>query len=234
MAKDPGEIDPRSLDDTVADEELAPEAAEPIRHEAPSPSGPPSPPRRPPARRAKPEPDRAPEPELLGETVADAPALIGGRRKPRGGDDVDLNRIFDRLGIAEETPLDRYDPEAGRTNVAVKISAATEAVAAAVKGVASSAITTPFGRLVLSIFVCLAGVALTIAAVTIQDTWMIVGASVVGPIGLIVVYWRYQAWLGHKRYMYRLLESLGEDVSDFDPAKRYRRTRTTAVKKGRR
>ena len=43
-----------------------------------------------------------------------------------------------------------------------------------------------------------------------------------------MVYWRYQVWLGHKRYMYRLLESLGEDVSDFDPRKVYRKAKSKA------
>src|SRR5207253_11266499 len=134
----------------------------------------------------------------------------------------------------EENPLGRYDPEAGKGDVAVKLSAAAEAVAEAVKGVAVGAFSTPFGRLILSIFVALAGVALVIAAITIQDRWMIGAAAVVAPLGLLLVYLRYQAWLGHKRYIYRLLESLGEDVSDFHPDQVYRKTKVTSAKRRRR
>jgi hypothetical protein len=221
MAKDPGEVDPSQLHDTVADEEVAPE-------EGPEAAATP-----PPApRRAPPDFDRKWHPEQLQETMAEGPAIAGGRRK--SDNDVDLSRIFDRLTGGEQEPVARYDPEAGRTNVAVKISAATEAMAQAVKGVASSAIYTPFGRLILSTVIALAGISLAIAAVTIQDTWMIVAAALVCPLGLFLVYSRYQAWLGHKRYMYRLLETLGEDVSEFDPGKRFRRIQATAIKKGRR
>jgi hypothetical protein len=70
--------------------------------------------------------------------------------------------------------------------------------------------------------VFLAGIALAIAAATLQDWGWIIAAGVVTPLGSVLMYLRYQAWLGHKRYLYRLLETLGEDVSDFDFQKRYR------------
>ena len=109
-------------------------------------------------------------------------------------------------------------------NVAVKIRVVTEAV--------RNTIDTPFGKLLLSIIFGLAGVGATIAAITLQDTPWVVAACILMPVGLLLVYWRYQAWLGHKRYMYRLLETLGEDVGDFDPRHKYRKTGTKAVKKG--
>jgi hypothetical protein len=137
---------------------------------------------------------------------------------------VDLARIFDRATRTEENPAGRHDPEAGKGDVAVKLAVSTEAVAHVVKGAVSGTFTTPFGRLILSILVALAGVGLTIAAFTLQDRWIITAAAIVAPIGLVLVYWRYQAWLGHKRYMYRLLETLGEDVSGFRPDQAFRRT----------
>jgi hypothetical protein len=74
----------------------------------------------------------------------------------------------------------------------------------------------------------LAGIGLCIAAVTFQNWPWIVAAGIVLPLGGFLMYLRYQAWLGHKRYMYRLLETLGEDVSDFQPHKMYRSTKVRA------
>jgi hypothetical protein len=154
----------------------------------------------------------------LGDTPSLADSQVGRYRAPRA-DHVRLEEIFDRpeqliVGTAAE-----YDPEAGRSNVAIKIQA--------VRQVVRSAAATPFGRLILAIPFGLAGMCLSIMAVTMQDLWVCIAAGVVMPVALILIYARYQAWLGHKRYMYRLLESLGEDVSGFDPRKTYRRVRGT-------
>lgn len=197
-----------------------------------------------------PDKDEPVDPSLLAETLADAPAIrpvpptsgsaqVGASDPalddtavdmdppaPRDRRVGDLTDIFDKPDpIADAASLTRFDPERGKTNVAIKIRAVTEAV--------RNSIATPFGKLILACFVGLAGVSLTIAAITLKDTPYVIAATVVTPVGALLVYWRYQAWLGHKRYMYRLLESLGEDVSDFDPRRIYRRAGTTITTKKR-
>ena len=188
------------------------------------------------------------DPSLLAETLADAPAIRGSRAEQaapadpglddtavdfgaprattspgRSADhDPALEDIFDKPdAVADASSLTRFDPERGKTSVAIKVRAVTQAV--------RNTITTPFGKLLLAIIFGLAGVTLTIAAVTLRDTPYVIAAILVTPIGALLVYWRYQAWLGHKRYMYRLLETLGEDVSEFDPRRIYRRAGTTGT-----
>ena len=180
------------------------------------------------------------DPSLLAETMADAPAIRFPASKPAAPDPAlddtaadleiagerpgprpivpeDVDDLFDKPDpTADAASLTRFDPERGKQNVAIKIRAVTEAV--------RNSVTTPFGKLVIAILFALAGVALTIAAFTLKDTPYVIAAIIITPVGGLLVYWRYQAWLGHKRYMYRLLESLGEDVSEFDPRKVYRRT----------
>jgi hypothetical protein len=152
--------------------------------------------------------------DILDDTVAELEPVAPG------DDEVALDTILDNPQLTHDASLTRYDPEAGRTNVSVKIRAVSEAV--------QNTLRTPFGKLLYTIPVFLAGIGLTIAAVTYQ-TWTWIGpALVVMPLGFVLAYWRYQAWLGSKRYMYRLLETLGEDVSDFDMQKRYRKVKLTA------
>jgi hypothetical protein len=147
--------------------------------------------------------------DLLDDTVAEGDASIPS------DDEVQLDRILDRPQAGgSDASLYRYDPEAGHSSVAVKIKAVREAV--------RNSIATPFGKLMVAVPVFLAGVSLAIAAATLQDWAWIIAAGVVFPTGSVLMYIRYQAWLGHKRYLYRLLETLGEDVSDFDFHKRYR------------
>jgi hypothetical protein len=167
---------------------------------------------------------REDDPSLLSDTVADEEVEADEAPKDR---EVELDSIFDRPAAGIETAsLSRFDPEAGRGDVAIKIKAVTIAV--------KNTIATPFGKLILTVPVFLVGVALTIAAFTFKDTPWIVAAGVVMPIGLVLAYWRYQSWLGHKRYMYRLLETLGEDVSEFDPAKVFRRASDKAMERRKR
>lgn len=169
-----------------------------------------------------PSPDR---PRSAAETGADVEYIPPSKFKPGPATaskvaDVALDEILDRVEASSDTSsLTRYDPEAGHTNVSVKIRAATEAI--------RNSVSTPFGKLLTAIVVGLAGLSLAIAAITLQTTPWIVAAAIVAPVGGLLVYWRYQAWLGHKRYMYRLLETLGEDVTDFDPRKMYRKIGAT-------
>jgi hypothetical protein len=157
--------------------------------------------------------------DILDDTVADLPAAD----PEAAAGDADLLSILDRpdsISAAADASLHRYDPEAGKTNVAIKVRAVSEAVRNTLKS--------PFGKLLVAIPMFLAGIGLAIAAITFQNWPWIVAAGIVLPLGGFLMYLRYQSWLGHKRYMYRLLETLGEDVSDFQPHKMYRSTKVRA------
>lgn len=77
-------------------------------------------------------------------------------------------------------------------------------------------------RFLISIPLAIVGLTFLLLALTIGSTFLIVGTVVLVP----TTWWwcglRYQRWLDHKRFGYRLLESLGEDVSDWDPYPRRR------------
>jgi hypothetical protein len=139
----------------------------------------------------------------LGETPREPP------------DAVDMNRVFDRAESKYSGALDRYDPEAGKMGLGTRIRRAVRARAAS-----------PFGRFVVAIVLAMAGAALAIVAAVFPEWPLIVSAGIFFPASLAYLYVRYQQWLGHKRYIYRLLETLGEDVSDFDLERRYRAPRT--------
>jgi hypothetical protein len=233
-----------ALDDTVADEEVL-EPVEPLTAPPESSPPPPPPPSRfhppPPVFRERPsapspngsptrtaapvlrDPRPEPSPQRASqrrwkEDLGDTPGLEDSRLAGIRSGDVErlaLDDIYDRPEELAASSVADYDPEAGRTNVAIKIQA--------VRQVVRSATSTPFGRLMLAIPIALAGLTLTIMALTMQDLWMWIAAAIVTPLGGWLLYVRYQTWLGHKRYMYRLLESLGEDVSDFDNTRAYRR-----------
>lgn len=134
-------------------------------------------------------------------------------------EDVDLEAVYDRLGGKDHASLKRFDPEAGRTRITIKIRAVRQSLG------------TPFGRLVLTFPVALAAITVTIFAVNRPEWPLIAGAGVLVPASLVLVYIRYQQWLGHKRYMYRLLETLGEDVSEFDPARADRRVKVKRLRR---
>lgn len=123
---------------------------------------------------------------------------------------INLDQVFDRAS-AGEGGLDRFDPEAGKMGLATRIHRAVRA-----------RIGSHGGRLVIALLLALGGAALAILALEFRTWPLIAGAGVLTPLSLILLYVRYQQWLGHKRYMYRLLESLGEDVSEFDPDRIYR------------
>lgn len=163
------------------------------------------------------ERDRRWRPSDLGDTPNLQDSRDGMAVRSGETERLDLDDIYDRPEQMVTGSTAQYDPEAGRSNVAIKIQA--------VRQVVRSATSTPFGRLILTIPIALVGVTLVILAVTLQERWAIIGAVIVAPLGAWLLYARYQAWLGHKRYMYRLLESLGEDVSDFDPISADRRIR---------
>jgi hypothetical protein len=176
-----------------------------------------------PAARTRGAPARQPGPgerdrrwrEDLGDTPSLEESRAGGAMSSEELGRVEVEDIFDRSEQQSTASAAPYDPEAGRTNVAVKIQAASQVV--------RSAASTPFGKLVLAIPVGLAAITLTILAIVDQTLWICIAAGIVVPIAGWLLYARYQAWLGHKRYMYRLLETLGEDVSDFDSGQTFRR-----------
>ncbi|MCC6660570.1 MAG: hypothetical protein IT437_06755 [Phycisphaerales bacterium] len=168
--------------------------------------------RRPRAQAAPEEPADGPD---LGDTPALAPDPTGLVDLPEvhdaGAPGVDYRGSFDRVHQRETGALDRFDPEAGKMGLGTRIQLAVRA-----------SVRSPFGRFIVAILLGLVGVSLAIVALTFQTVPLYVAAGVLTPASLVYLYIRYQQWLGHKRYLFRLLETLGEDVSDFDINRRYR------------
>lgn len=133
--------------------------------------------------------------------------------------DIDLDAVYDRRGDKDDASLRRVDPEAGHSRITVKLRAVRQSVS------------TPFGRLVLSFPVALAAITLAIFAAAFPEWPLVAAAGLFVPASGVLVYIRYQQWLGHKRYIYRLLESLGEDVSDWTMDQTYRRTRVRRARR---
>jgi hypothetical protein len=161
--------------------------------------------------------DDAPDPwdeeAALADTVGDE--LVEDRRTEHEAPPPASDPTYDDLLGHEVVDLDRLDPEAG-----------TMSVARLVRRQVKRATKTPGGQLVLSVPIGLVGIALAILAIVHQTTPLIVAAAIVAPPSLIAWIVLYRRWLGQKRYAYRLLESLGEDVSDFTPDQMYRVLKT--------
>ncbi len=158
-------------------------------------------------------PPDAPGPDALGETKVDLEAQAEDSAAGSAADsalDIDLDQVYDRPQRTDDASLKRYDPEAGKMGLAVKIRAVRQQV------------NTPFGRLVLALVLNLAAVCLAIYTFAFPVWPLIAASAIVVPACGWLLWARYQQWLGYKRYMYRLLETLGEDVSDWNMERTYR------------
>src|SRR5262249_15633947 len=106
-----GDVDPSQLAETLAD-------APAIRAERTPP--PPSPPPR--ADRPPPPPSPAPRADPSDSALADTAVDMDADAAQRKEDGVELASVFDQPDpVADAASLTRFDPEAGKTNVAIKI-----------------------------------------------------------------------------------------------------------------
>lgn len=153
----------------------------------------------------------------LGETKVDLDAQDDGDEAP----DVDLNEVYDRPPPqrTEDASLRRFDPEAGKMGLGVRIRAVRQRI------------DTPFGRFVIAFPLNLAALSLGIYTVAFPNWPLIVASALVIPACGWLLWWRYQQWLGHKRYMYRLLETLGEDVSDWNMDQTFRKPKVRRARR---
>src|SRR5690606_2622326 len=104
----------------------------------------------------------------LGDTPTLLDSRAGGAMTEEELERVEVDEIFDRPDQVVGSTA-QYDPEAGRTNVAIKIQA--------VRQVVRSATSTPFGRLIIALPIGLAGVTLTIVALIMQTLYMTIAAA---------------------------------------------------------
>ncbi|MEM1329829.1 MAG: hypothetical protein AAGG07_04640 [Planctomycetota bacterium] len=109
---------------------------------------------------------------------------------------------FARVGAHELTGLDKFDPEAGYSDYQKKVTL-------------RKAVSTSFGQLIISGVLMLTGIALTIMAATVQTLPWIIAAAVVLPPAIVVFRKRYKRWVRNRTYLFRLCQSLGEDVSNW-------------------
>ncbi|MEL7472176.1 MAG: hypothetical protein AAGK04_02580 [Planctomycetota bacterium] len=132
-------------------------------------------------------------------------------RLKEGLADLHEHAGFDVLqgGVGSSTHED-HDPEAEYMNVRDIRSA-------------KQAVMSTGGQFVLGLVVGLAGIGLAIYAVaqvsgnSTESLIMLGIAVVIAPISTWWAHKKYKQWLQRKTYLYRLLESLGEDVSDLHP-----------------
>lgn len=167
------------------------------------------------ARRGRPAPPPDDAADDMGDTPPLAPDPTGLVDLPEGdaedAPEVDYRGAFDRVHQRETGALGGFDPEAGKMGLGTRI-----------QKVVRASVRSPFGRFIVAIVLGLGGVSLGIVALTFQTVPLFIAAGILTPASLVYLYLRYQQWLGHKRYIFRLLETLGEDVSDFDMNRRYR------------
>lgn len=151
----------------------------------------------------------------LDATVADAPALRSPARAPAPADaEVDLDRVYDRVSTPPtNVTIALNDDEAGRSRVGGELKR-TQQVRAAVGSA--------FGRLLQALALTMLAASLAIFAAFDQRWIWIAPAAIALPLTLWLTTRRYHAWLGHRRYMYRLLDTLGEDVSGLEGERRVR------------
>ncbi len=166
------------------------------------------------------DPDGSPPPEgASADGLAETKVDLEAQEDEAAAEEVDLTAAYDRPDRTDDASLKRFDPEAGKMGIAVKLRAVRQRV------------DTPFGRMVIAIPILLASVALGIFAFAFPTWPIITAAGLLVPASAWLLWWRYQQWLGHKRYMFRLLETLGEDVSDWSMDQQYKKTRIRRAKR---
>lgn len=125
--------------------------------------------------------------------------------------DFEVQDSFVELGGHDTARIDQIDPELHHVNVRKKLSRAQKTV------------NDKFTQLIIAGVASLIGIALALLAITWQTQNIIIAASVVCPPAFFITWSRYNKWVARKNSMYRLLETLGEDVSDLDPRTRKQR-----------
>jgi len=130
--------------------------------------------------------------------------------------DLDQHAAFDTIQAGMADPLlPDDDPEAAYQNV--------RDIRSAKKAIASSG-----GQFVIGLVIGLFGLGLAVYAAaqasmdSTNSLLMLAAAAIIAPVSTWWAHRKYKQWLHRKTYLYRLLESLGEDVSDLRPHRRGR------------
>lgn len=155
---------------------------------------------------------------LADETGVGGSTMGGDRRQIREHlkrelADLHEHAAFDSIQAGTADPLlADEDPEAGYQNV--------RDIRSAKKAIASSG-----GQFVIGLIIGLFGLGMAVyaAAQASMDSTgsliMLAAAAIIAPVSAWWAHRKYRQWLQHKTYLYRLLESLGEDVSELKPRK---------------
>ena len=163
--------------------------------------------------RLQPDPD---DPGLA-DTVADLDAIA---EDDTMGDQIVFERPpepappqspFVPIGEHEIAGLDLIDPEWGQYDVSRRITSIRKAVE------------TSFAQMLVAGVMALAALAIALLAATWQTNELIGLAAVTCPPTFYFTYKRWRRWLAHRRFMFRLLETLGEDTTGIDPRTRRQR-----------
>jgi|GEM_PF-3443353 len=120
---------------------------------------------------------------------------------------------FVPIGEHEIAGLDRLDPEWGKYDVSRRITSLRQAVE------------TSFAQMIFAGIAALVALAVALLAASWQTRALIIAASVLCPPTFVWVYIQWRRWLERKRFLFRLLETLGEDTTGIDPRPRRVRRR---------
>lgn len=156
------------------------------------------------------DPDMPP-PEAMDDTVAMDETVS----------DLDPREIFDEIREHRLPDLEKVDPESGRGAVA------TWRWALAFVSPRRLLVLLP-GRnnlLVWSAILLLIGACPVGVALVIPEQPYVIAACLLGPFGLGLSIYTFRRWLERMPYIYRLLQSLGEDPTDILEERAERRHR---------
>jgi len=125
--------------------------------------------------------------------------------------DLELDESFVELGGHDAARIDEIDPELHHHSVRKKRRRAKKVVE------------TKFTQMIVAGVASLVGIAFALLAMTWQSQNIIIAACIICPPAFWITWVRYQKWVASKNAMFRLLQTLGEDVSGIDPRTRRQR-----------
>ena len=170
---------------------------------------------------------RAEEIGALDDTVADEPSPEDNEQSFQGdlgdGGLAGEGSIFE-TGVAELESQIAVEPVSHGAAAATTRGAASE-VAQFAGASHQQRLQNSFTKLLIMTGLLMASIAMAILAAILHDLWLIITASVMFPVFSVLWYKAYAQWQANKRFGFRLLESLGEDVSDVAIEDRYKKPR---------
>lgn len=121
--------------------------------------------------------------------------------------DLHDHAAFDTISAADDYgKASNLDPELDHVN--------TRRITHAKVATVRRAVVSTGGQFILGLVAAIVGLGLAVYAAAEQSLPLLIAAGLIAPPCTYYGYRKYRQWLQNKRYLVRLLESLGEDVSN--------------------